>query len=112
MKQRRSWLLLLTLIFLLPMSGRGQQKPPRLVVMLVVDQMRADHLTRFSGIFRHGFARIAKNAAIYTNAHHEHAYTVTGAGHATIATGAFPAHNGIVNNDWYDKKLGRNVYCC
>ncbi|MFQ5639368.1 MAG: alkaline phosphatase family protein [bacterium] len=84
---------------------------PKLAVVVVVDQMRADHLSRFAGVYKHGFGRILREGAIFTNAHHDHAYTVTGAGHATIATGAYPSHNGIVGNNWFDRKENKNVYC-
>lgn len=95
-------------------EGRVSENTPktRLVVTIVVDQMRADHLTRFAKAYRYGFARLLENGAVFTDAHHDHAQTVTGAGHATISTGSFPAHHGIVNNDWFDRKTERKTYCC
>ncbi len=89
-------------------SGKAKEK---LVVVVVVDQMRADYLDRYAGWFKDGFARLLKNGKRYTNAHQDHALTVTAAGHATIATGAFPSNHGIVGNDWYERTEQRKVYC-
>ena len=83
---------------------------PRLVVVIVVDQMRADHLTRFAGVYRHGLARLYRDGAVFSNAHHEHAFTSTSPGHATLSTGCFPSHHGIVNNDWFDRSLNQEIY--
>jgi predicted AlkP superfamily pyrophosphatase or phosphodiesterase len=85
---------------------------PRLAVVIVVDQMRADHLTRLEGEFRDGFARLLKEGVSFSEARHDHAITVTAVGHATIATGCFPAQHGIVGNSWYDRTSGRTVYAC
>ncbi|RMD99384.1 MAG: alkaline phosphatase family protein, partial [Calditrichaeota bacterium] len=82
-----------------------------LAVVVVVDQMRADHLTRFAGLYKGGFARLLREGRIYTNAHHDHAITVTAAGHATIATGVFPSRHGVISNEWYDRKEQKVVYC-
>ncbi len=90
----------------------NQPPKPKLVIVVVVDQMRADHLTRFSSVYKHGFARLLREGAVFTNAHHDHAYTVTAVGHATIATGAFPSRHGIVGNNWYDRKEKKSVYSC
>lgn len=94
-------------------NGCQRQKaaPPRLNVLLVVDQMCAEHLQRYGDLFQGGLARLLKEGRVYSEAHHDHAYTVTGAGHATLATGSFPSTSGIVGNDWYEKLLRRVVYC-
>jgi predicted AlkP superfamily pyrophosphatase or phosphodiesterase len=85
-------------------------KPPKLVVVLVVDQMRADYLNRFGGYFTGGLARLLDSGAVFTDAHQDHAATVTAVGHATIATGAFPSSHGIVGNDFFDRAENREVY--
>lgn len=90
----------------------SKNKLPRLIVSIVVDQMRADHLTRYSEVYKYGFTRLAKKGAVFTNAHQDHGYTVTGVGHATISTGCFPSRHGIIGNDWYDRELAEKVYCC
>jgi predicted AlkP superfamily pyrophosphatase or phosphodiesterase len=84
---------------------------PKLAVIIVVDQMRADHLTRFAGVYEAGFARLIREGAVFREAHHDHSETVTGAGHATIATGCFPSHSGIVGNNWFERTENRSVYC-
>lgn len=90
-------------------SGKG--RTPKLAVVVVVDQMRQDHLTRFSGLYKYGLARLLREGAIFTNAHQYHALTVTAAGHASISTGNFPSHHGIIGNDWYERSEQRTVYC-
>lgn len=104
--------LLLSLVLLWGACARpGSQKQVRLAVVVVVDQMRADHLPRFAGLYSGGLARLLREGHRFTDAHHDHAITVTAAGHATIATGAFPAHHGIISNEWFDRTEGREVYC-
>lgn len=77
-------------------SVQGQK--PTLVVMLTVDQLRPDYLERFSGDLTHGFARLLKRGAYFTNAHHDHAITETAPGHVTLLTGRFPRSTGITRN--------------
>ncbi|MFV1988270.1 MAG: alkaline phosphatase family protein [Gemmatimonadota bacterium] len=84
--------------------------PPRLTVVLVVDQMRADFLERYAPLFEGGFARILADGAVFTDAAQDHAATVTAVGHATISTGVFPARHGIVGNDVFDHEAGEAVY--
>lgn len=87
-------------------------KPPKLVVQLVVDQLRGDLIEKYHHEFgANGFNYLLGHGLDYHNAHHPHANTVTCAGHATIATGSYPALHGIVDNEWYDRKTGRNRYC-
>ncbi len=85
---------------------------PKLLVTIVVDQMRADHLTRFADLYKGGFARLLNDGAVFADARHDHAHTYTGVGHATISTGTFPSHHEIVGNDWFDRKENLKVYCC
>lgn len=85
---------------------------PKLVVQLVVDQLRVDILTRYQTNFRkNGFNRFINHSIDYRNASHNHANTVTCVGHATIATGAPPAYHGIIANNWYDRDTKKRVYC-
>jgi predicted AlkP superfamily pyrophosphatase or phosphodiesterase len=101
-------LLIPTLLLLL--ACRPPLEGPRLVVVISVDQMRADYLERFDDRFTGGFARLLSDGAVFADAHQDHAKTSTAPGHTTIATGAFPARHGIVQNDWYDRTMGRKVY--
>ena len=96
-----------------PAASSGQARaadPPRLLVVLVVDQMRADYLDRFGAQFTGGFARLLESGAIFTEAHHDHAATLTAVGHATISTGVYPSRHGIVGNDFFERTEDRDVY--
>ncbi|HUR94713.1 MAG TPA: alkaline phosphatase family protein [Gemmatimonadales bacterium] len=85
---------------------------PRLVVIIAVDQLRADQIDRFRPSFTsNGFKLFLDRGARFASARYEHAVTETCPGHAVILTGSYAMVNGIVANDWYDRKLGRAVYC-
>ncbi|MBO0939892.1 alkaline phosphatase family protein [Fibrella sp. HMF5335] len=85
---------------------------PKLVVGIVVDQMRYDYLYRYYNKFsENGFKRLMTQGFNARNNHYHYAATYTGPGHAAIYTGSAPALNGIVGNDFYDRKLGRLLYC-
>lgn len=71
---------------------------PRLVVVITVDQMRADYLERFKGQFTGGLARMLRGGALFTEAYQDHAMTETAVGHATILAGRNPASHGIIRN--------------
>ena len=75
---------------------------PRLVLVLSVDQMRFDYLTRFKPLFRGGFRRMWERGAVFSNAHQDYATSETGPGHAVILTGRYPSHSGIIANSWWD----------
>lgn len=93
-------------------SFTAYSEPPRLVVQIVVDQLRGDLLQKYKAKFgSQGFNYLLNNSINFQNAHHPHAHTVTCAGHATIATGTYPALHGIIANDWYDRTNGHEVYC-
>lgn len=77
---------------------------PRLVVLVVLDQFRGDFLQRWEKLYgKGGFKRLTGEGAWFTNCHYDYAYTVTAAGHATMATGCGPDRHGIVGNEWYDR---------
>ena len=85
---------------------------PQLVVQIVVDQLRGDLIHQYQNQFsENGFNYLLNHGLNFQNAHHPHANTTTCAGHATIATGSYPSMHGIVNNDWYDRKTNKLVYC-
>lgn len=84
---------------------------PRLVLVLVVDQGRADYLDRFESLTTGGLGRLLKEGVRFVEAHHRHAVTATAPGHATIATGAFPSRSGIVGNLWYEEDGTERTYC-
>lgn len=85
---------------------------PRLVLLIAVDQMRADYLERFGPLLTGGLARLLGEGVVFTDAHHFHAATETAPGHATLATGAFPKRHGIIGNGWFDRETGDEAYCC
>jgi predicted AlkP superfamily pyrophosphatase or phosphodiesterase len=82
---------------------------PKLVVVVVIDQMRFDYLDRFGPQWQHGFARLLAEGRTFTAAYHEHAMTETGPGHATIATGTHPSKHGIVANEWLDRQTHEEI---
>ncbi len=88
-----------------------QAQPPKLVIGIVVDQMRADYLRRFVGPKSRGFGRLLREGIVYWNCHYPYFPTYTGPGHASLYTGATPAYHGIVANDWWERALGRTWYC-
>ncbi|MCH8913308.1 MAG: alkaline phosphatase family protein [Planctomycetes bacterium] len=80
----------------------------KLAVLIVIDQLRGDYLTRFGDLFGDGgFRLFTERGAWFTNCHYENGVTKTGPGHASIATGANPAVHGIVGNDWYERVDGK-----
>ena len=105
------WLAVLAALALYAVYGHtGRSAGPRLVVLLVVDQLRADYLERFRDQYQGGFRWLLDHGAHFPNAAYRHASTVTGAGHATVATGLHPSTHGIVGNSWREAGRGA-VYC-
>ncbi|MCG2461727.1 alkaline phosphatase family protein [Flavobacteriaceae bacterium F89] len=120
-------LLLASLFILLPWDATAQRKEkhrseperashvgtsPKLVVGIVVDQMRYDYITRFWDQFGDGgFRRLANEGYNCRNNHFNYVPTFTAPGHASVYTGTTPATHGIIGNDWYDKESGKEVYC-
>lgn len=85
---------------------------PKLVVGIVVDQMRYDYLTRFWDHYGEGgFKRMVAEGYNCKNTHFSYAPTYTGPGHASVYTGTTPAIHGIISNSWYDKVSKKAVYC-
>ena len=85
---------------------------PKLVVGIVVDQMRYDYLTRFMNRYGEGgFKRMIREGFNCKNNHFNYIPTKTGPGHASIFTGTTPKYHGIIGNDWFEKSLKQNVNC-
>src|SRR5262249_23051312 len=91
--------------------ARAQSSAPKLVVIIVVDQMRADYVQRFGKDWSAGLKRLVTDGALFENAAYPYAATVTCAGHATISTGTVPRSHGIVGNAWWDRATGALVTC-
>ena len=95
-----------------PATAATSSSTPRLVVGLVIDQMRWDYLQRFSSYFgTGGFNRLQREGFNCDNTTITHLPTYTAVGHAGIYTGSFPSIHGIVGNNWVDVKSGAHVYC-
>jgi hypothetical protein len=93
-----------------PAAADEPDGPPRLVVLVVFDQMRADYLTRWQKQFgKGGFARLQQDGAWFQNCHYPYAYTLTAAGHTTLVTGCPPHKHGVIANSWYDRASGLEV---
>lgn len=101
--------LLLTPSIAVPAPFAREGNRPRLVLLVAVDQLRYDYLTRFRADFKDGFDLLLREGANFTNARLEHYPTVTAVGHATMLSGAPPCISGIIGNDWYDRETGKNV---
>jgi predicted AlkP superfamily pyrophosphatase or phosphodiesterase len=100
------------LLALVLITGVQAQQRPKLVVGIVVDQMKMEYLYRFSDYFSPNcFKRIMNKGFVFHNAHFNYMPTYTGPGHASIYTGTTPSVNGIVGNDWFSRKLGKDMYC-
>jgi predicted AlkP superfamily pyrophosphatase or phosphodiesterase len=84
---------------------------PRLVVLLVADQMRADYVARFHHRWRSGMRVLLDEGAQFTRAEFPYLNTVTCAGHATIGTGAYPRTHGLVLNGWWHPDTRRYENC-
>ncbi len=113
--------LLVSLGLIVPACSIAQNNPsapetefnrPKLVVGIMVDQMRWDYLYRYYDRYsNNGFKRLLNQGFSCENTMIPYAITVTAAGHASVYTGSVPSINGIVGNEWYDRGKGRNVYC-
>jgi hypothetical protein len=94
-----------------PTSHAAPATAPKLAVIIVVDQMRADYVDRFSGEWTGGLKRMVTEGAWFQQAAYPYLTTVTCAGHATIATGSFPHTHGVYQNAWWDREARRQMTC-
>ncbi|QBA64899.1 alkaline phosphatase PafA [Muriicola soli] len=119
MKKYIKSILVLGIVAIIPMlqtQAQSNKKPikesPKLVVGIVVDQMRYDYLTRFWDHYGDGgFKRMVNQGFNCKNNHFNYTPTSTGPGHASVYTGTTPSTHGIIGNNWYDKVSGKVVYC-
>jgi len=103
----------LVILSVLPSCTFWSPDRPAVVVLVVVDQLRADLLDTYDSLFTGGFRRLRDEGFRFTRAAHEHAKTATCAGHGALGTGAFPSRNGLVSNEWLERtpEGWRSVYC-
>jgi hypothetical protein len=95
-------------------AGRDRaaaSRPPKLIVIIVIDQFRPDYLARFRPYFVERGFNLLLSGANFVNCRYDYAVTTTGPGHATLFTGAYPNVHGIIENDWYDRSMGRAANC-
>ncbi|MFQ6615546.1 MAG: alkaline phosphatase family protein [Fidelibacterota bacterium] len=111
--KRTPGLLLVPLAILLVFLTLYPAKPavPRMVLYLVVDQMRDDFLDRFDPLFEGGFRYLLDNGIRFTHTFHDHAYTATAPGIFAVASGVHPGRGTIIANDYYDREKGDMMYC-
>lgn len=104
---------LFLLVFLSFISLKIQaQERPKLVVGIVVDQMKMEYLYRFESDFsENGFKRLMNKGYTFHNAHYNYMPTYTAPGHASVYTGTTPSMHGIVGNEWFHRTLKKDVYC-
>ena len=106
------FLILLITMGKLSFSQFEKDNQPKLVIGIVVDQMRYDYLSRFYQDYSDdGFKKLIDQGFLHKNAHFNYVPTYTGPGHAAVYTGTTPANNGIIGNDWFDRNTGEGVYC-
>ncbi len=106
-----SSLLLLLALAVAPHVRAAAPAPPKLAVLIVVDQMRADYVDRFKAEWTSGLKRLVTDGAWFRRAAYPYLTTVTCAGHATVSTGAFPHAHGIMQNVWWDRDSRAPVTC-
>src|SRR5215475_3592699 len=94
-----------------PQGAAARVARPKLVVLLVVDQMRGDYVDKFQGQWTGGLKRLVNEGAWFREAAYPYAATETCVGHSTISTGAFPATHGMIANAWWDRDSQKMVTC-
>ncbi len=94
-----------------PAKRKAPLAKPKLVVMLVVDQMRGDYVDKFRGQWSGGLKQLVEEGAWFRDAAYPYATTETCVGHSTISTGALPATHGMIANAWWDRETQEMVTC-
>jgi predicted AlkP superfamily pyrophosphatase or phosphodiesterase len=89
----------------------GDTTKPKLVVVLVVDQMRGDYVDKFQSQWTGGLKRLVREGAWFHDAAYPYAATETCVGHSTVSTGAFPATHGMIANEWWDREQQKEITC-
>lgn len=92
-------------------DSQTRPEPPRLVVLLVVDQFRADYSETYGHQWKHGLRRIFDRGAVFRRAAYPYAGSLTCPGHSTIGTGTLPFVHGMISNSWYDRSARRTALC-
>jgi len=87
------------------------QSQPRLVVFIAVDQGMPELLEKYDHLFTGGYRWLKDNGIQFSEAYHEHGYTVTGPGHFVLSTGQYPGTGGVIGNYWFDRETNQGWYC-
>ncbi len=100
-------------LFAFAYSCYGEDLPshPRLVLFLVADQFPQEYLTRFRPLLREGLKTLVDKGVVFDETRYFYADTETCPGHASLATGTYPSHSGIVANSWFNRAERREIYC-
>ena len=110
----KRFILLVTTLIIIQHKGNAQSttiQRPKLVVGIVVDQMRYDYLYKYYNKYSEdGFKKLMNQGFNCRNANFNYAPTYTGPGHTSIYTGTTPSQHGIIGNDWYVRKTGKSMY--
>ncbi len=109
----KKFLIIVSFVSLFVTASYSQTvEQPKLVVGIIIDQMRFDYLYRYKQFFgKDGFNRIMNEGSNFTFAHFNYELTSTGPGHASIYTGTTPFYHGIIGNNFYDRFLRKTIYC-
>lgn len=92
--------------------AQSTQEKPKLIVGIIVDQMRQEYLYKFADRYSEGgFKRMMNEGFMMKNGHYNYIPTFTGPGHASVYTGTTPATHGIIGNNWYVRSLNKSIYC-
>src|SRR5262249_44411579 len=89
----------------------ANDRPPKLLVRVAVDQLRADYIDRFGQQWTRGLHRLLAQGAWFRQTLYPYANTVTCAGHSTIGTGTIPSVHGMILNSWWDRASRKEVKC-
>ncbi len=107
------YFLLISILSFSFLSGIAQKPTkPKLIVGIVVEQMRYDYLERYwDKLSNNGFKRLVRAGTQCKNAQYSYAFNHDAVGYATLATGAPPSQHGIIANSWYNRLLKKQEYC-
>ncbi|HEX9011707.1 MAG TPA: alkaline phosphatase family protein [Holophagaceae bacterium] len=84
---------------------------PKLVVVISIDQCSAELIQTYGPELTGGLHRLLTDGVQFIEAYQDHGFTETGPGHSVLLSGRFPAHTGIVQNEWLDRATGKVTYC-
>ena len=102
----------ITLMLCISTSIAQNPSKPKLVIGIVVDQMRYEYLFKYHDRYTEGgFKRLMQEGFMMKNGHYNYIPTYTGPGHSSVYTGTTPSTHGIIGNDWYVRSLGKSIYC-